>query len=145
MKKILFILVMLCGTFAYADAQKQAEIKFDEVKMDLGKFHENDGVQKCTFTFKNVGNAPLVINQAIASCGCTVPTYTKEPIAPGQSGKIDVTYNGKGKFPGPFKKTITVRTNGKTEMTRLYVTGNMVTGKESTSSATTKPVLAVPD
>ena len=79
MKKILFILVMLCGIFTYADAQKQAEIKFDEVKMDLGKFHENDGVQKCTFTFKNVGNAPLVINQAIASCGCTVPKSLSLP------------------------------------------------------------------
>ena len=47
MKKILFILVMLCGIFTYADAQKQAEIKFDEVKMDLGKFHENDGDPPC--------------------------------------------------------------------------------------------------
>ena len=144
MKKILFIMVMLCGTLVMANAQKQAEIKFDVVKVDLGKFHENDGVQKCTFTFKNVGNAPLVINQAVASCGCTVPTYTKEPVAPGQSGKIDVTYNGKGKFPGSFKKTITVRTNGKTEMTRLYITGNMVTGDEKVTPS--KPrVIATPD
>ncbi len=143
MKRVLFILTMLCGTFVFANAQKQAEIKFDQVKIDLGKFHENDGVQKCTFTFKNVGDAPLVVNQAFASCGCTVPTYTKEPIAPGQSGKIDVSYNGKGKFPGSFKKTITVRTNGKTEMTRLYVTGNMVTGKETETSSGTR--LSTPD
>jgi hypothetical protein len=72
-----------------------------------------------------VGQAPLVINQVVASCGCTVPKYEKKPIAPGQQGTINVTYNGKGKFPGHFKKSITVRTNGKTEMTRLYIEGDM--------------------
>ena len=143
MKKIIIMTLMMLCTFGYASAQNKADIKFDKTTHNFGTFSEKSPVQKCTFTFTNVGNAPLVINQAIASCGCTVPTYTKEPIAPGQSGKIDVTYNGKGKFPGNFKKTITVRTNGKTEMTRLYITGNMVTGKEST--ATTKTVMAVPD
>ena len=70
----------------------------------------------------------LVINQIVASCGCTIPNYDKRPIAPGQKGTIDVTYNGTGKFPGHFKKSITVRTNGKVEMTRLYIEGVM-TGK----------------
>lgn len=136
MKKILFIMVMLCGSFLMAHAQKQAEIKFDQIKHDFGKFDESQGIQKCTFTFTNVGDAPLVINQAIASCGCTIPTFTKEPIMPGKTGKIEVSYNGKGKFPGPFKKTITVRTNGKIEMTRLYVAGNMtVKGGKSASTA----------
>lgn len=54
-----------------------------------------------------------------------MPQYDKRPIAPGQKGSIDVTYNGKGKFPGHFKKSITVRTNGKVEMTRLYIEGEM--------------------
>lgn len=106
-------------------AQKPAEIKFDKVSHDFGTFSEADPVQKCEFSFTNVGEKPLVINQAVASCGCTVPEYTKTPIQPGQKGTINVTYNGKGKFPGHFKKTITVRTNGVIEMTRLYVEGNM--------------------
>jgi hypothetical protein len=72
-----------------------------------------------------VGDQPLVINQAVASCGCTVPNYTKQPIAPGQKGQISITYDGKGRFPGHFKKTVTVRTNGKVELTRLYVEGVM--------------------
>lgn len=129
MKKIFLMAVMMVCSLSYAMAQKQAEIKFDKMEHNFGTFAESQPVQKCTFTFTNTGDAPLVINQAVASCGCTVPSYTKEPIAPGKKGTISVTYNGKGKFPGHFKKTITVRSNAKTEMTRLYILGNMEEGK----------------
>ncbi len=130
MKKFLLISLMMFCAFTYANAQqKQADIKFDKTTIDLGTFPESSPVQKCTFKFTNIGNAPLIINQAVASCGCTVPEYTKEPIQPGKSGIINVTYNGKGKFPGYFKKTITIRTNGKSEMTRLYICGEMEEGK----------------
>ncbi len=123
------ITLLLMASFSVAMAQKQAEIKFDKLTHDFGTFSESSPVVECTFTFKNVGQAPLIINQAVASCGCTVPSYTKEPIAPGAQGTIKVTYNGKGKFPGHFKKTITIRTNGATELTRLYVEGNMTEAK----------------
>lgn len=129
MKKLLMITFLLMATFTLATAQKQAQIKFDKLTHDFGTFSESSPVVECTFTFKNVGEAPLIINQAVASCGCTVPSYTKEPIAPGATGAIKVTYNGKGKFPGHFKKTITIRTNGATELTRLYVEGNMTEAK----------------
>ena len=105
--------------------ENQAEIKFDTVRVDLGTFSEKQGEQHCTFTFTNVGTAPLIINQAFASCGCTVPTYTKDPIKPGETGKIDVAYNGRGKFPGRFSKTITIRSNARTEIVRLVVEGTM--------------------
>lgn len=125
MKKVLSITLMLFACMTYAAAQQQAEIKFDKVSIDLGTFSESNPVQEAVFTFTNVGQAPLIINQAVASCGCAVPSYTKEPIKPGQKGQIKVTYNGKGKFPGHFKKSITVRTNGVPEMTRLYIEGVM--------------------
>ncbi|ERK00226.1 DUF1573 domain-containing protein [Hoylesella pleuritidis] len=125
MKKVLSITLMLFACLTYAAAQQQAEIKFDKVSIDLGTFSESNPVQEAVFTFTNVGQAPLIINQAVASCGCAVPSYTKEPIKPGQKGQIKVTYNGKGKFPGHFKKSITVRTNGVPEMTRLYIEGVM--------------------
>lgn len=126
MKKLIFILFALISISLTATAQeKHAEIKFEESTHDFGKFTTKDAVQKCTFKFTNVGNAPLVIHQAVASCGCTVPTYTKKPIKPGESGEIKVSYNGAGKFPGHFKKSITVRTNGMPEMVRLYITGDM--------------------
>mgnify|MGYP002623804984 CR=1 FL=1 len=129
MKKILLMALMLvCGITA-ATAQKQAEIKFEKTTHNFGKFSENEPVVSCVFVFQNVGETPLVVNQAIASCGCTVPEYTKAPIQPGQKGEIKVTYNGTGKFPGHFKKSITIRTNGTTEMTRLYIEGDMEAAK----------------
>lgn len=128
MKKLLLMAVTLiagiCTSFA------QAKIEFDKLTYNFGTFSETTPVQKCTFTFTNKGDKPLVINQAVASCGCTVPTYTKTPIKPGEKGTVSVTYNGKGKFPGHFKKTITIRTNGVPEMTRLYVEGVMEEAKK---------------
>ena len=125
MKKILLFTVMLLGCFTITMAQKPAEIKFEKMTHDFGKFSEKEPVVSCVFSFTNIGELPLVINQAVASCGCTVPEYTKTPIQPGEKGEVKVTYNGTGKFPGHFKKSITVRTNGAVEMTRLYIEGDM--------------------
>lgn len=129
MKKILLTTCMLLGSITLAFAQKAAEIKFDKVTHNFGKFSEKEPVVNCTFTFTNVGEQPLVVNQAVASCGCTVPEYTKTPIQPGEKGEIKITYNGTGKFPGHFKKSITIRTNGAVEMTRLYIEGDMEESK----------------
>lgn len=139
MKKILLFSLVALLAIATATAQeKQAQIKFDTKEIDMGTFSSSDCVQKCTFKFTNAGDAPLIIHQAVASCGCTVPTYTKKPIKPGESGEIKVVYNGAGKFPGKFKKTITVRTNGDPEMTRLYITGVMQTTEASTQASPKK-------
>ena len=124
MKKRFLLLMMLASLVAYAQ-QEQPEIKFDKTVHNFGTFSEKTPVQTAVFAFTNIGKAPLIINQAIASCGCTIPSYTKEPIMPGEKGTVKVTYNGKGKFPGHFKKSITIRTNGKVEMVRLYIEGDM--------------------
>ena len=121
-------LMLVCG-ITMTSAQKPAEIVFDKTVHDFGTFSEKNPVVTCTFTFANKGEKPLVINQAMASCGCTVPEYTKNPIQPGEKGEIKVTYNGAGKFPGHFKKSITVVTNGVVEKTRLYIEGNMEEAK----------------
>ena len=124
MKK--FILTAFLSVFALiAFAAGEAEIKFEKTSHDFGTFPESEKVT-CTFKFSNTGDNLLVIHQAIASCGCTVPQYSKEPIKPGETGEIVVTYNGAGKFPGHFKKSITIRTNAKQEIVRLYVEGDMV-------------------
>ena len=114
----------ICTSFA------QAKIEFDKLTYNFGTFSETTPVQKCTFTFTNKGDKPLVINQAVASCGCTVPTYTKTPIKPGEKGVIKVQYNGKGKCPGAFKKPITVRSNASNAIVRLYIQGTMVVEEE---------------
>ncbi|BEG98448.1 DUF1573 domain-containing protein [Bacteroides sedimenti] len=133
MKKTLFLLMLLFLGVTYASAEKQAEITFDKKVHNFGTFSEESPKVKCIFTFTNTGDAPLVINQAIASCGCTVPEYTKEPVMPGKKGTIEVTYNGAGKYPGEFKKSITIRSNAKEELVRLYITGEM-TPKTSKSN-----------
>ena len=129
MKKILVLTMLLFCGMSVALALKPAEIKFDKLTHNFGTFSEKEPVVSCTFSFTNVGESPLIINQAVASCGCTVPEYTKTPIQPGEKGEIKVTYNGTGKFPGHFKKSITVRTNGAVEMTRLYIEGEMTEAK----------------
>ncbi len=128
MKQKILMIVALLGITLASFAQK-AEIRFDKTSHNYGTFSEANPIVKCTFTFTNTGDAPLIINQAVASCGCTVPKYTKTPVKPGEKGTVEVTYNGKGKFPGHFKKTITVRTNGTPEMVRLYIEGDMTEAK----------------
>ena len=129
MKKMIVMGLMLVGCMTVAMAQKPAEIKFDKTTHNFGTFSESEPKVTCVFTYTNVGEQPLVVNQAIASCGCTVPEYTKTPVQPGEKGEIKVTYNGAGKFPGHFKKSITIRSNGAVEMTRLYIEGDMTEAK----------------
>ena len=62
----------------FVSALAQAELTFEKTSHDFGTFSEDDPVVTTTFKFKNSGDTPLVIHQAIASCGCTVPEYTKE-------------------------------------------------------------------
>ena len=110
---------------AKTKAENYAEITFDTLRYDFGKFPKSEPRVSCSFPFTNTGTAPLIIHQAFASCGCTVPTYTKEPIKPGERGTIDVTYDGTDKFPGRFSKTITVKTNAINEVVRLNIEGLM--------------------
>lgn len=106
-------------------AENYAEIKFDTLRHDFGKFSKDEPIVKCSFGFTNTGTAPLIIHQAFATCGCTVPTWPRKPIKPGERGVIEVTYNGTDKFPGHFQKTVTIRTNGITEVVRLTIEGLM--------------------
>lgn len=132
MKRILFLLVILVMGTGFMTAQGQADIKFDQTTHDFGTFSEKDPIVTCVFTFTNIGDAPLVIHQAVASCGCTVPQYTKEPVLPGKQGTIKVTYNGRGRYPGHFRKSITLRSNARKEMMRLYIEGDMTASEPET-------------
>ena len=89
-------------------ANQFPQIKFEETTHDFGEIKQNVEVQT-SFNFKNTGKVPLVITNATSSCGCTVPEYPKEAIAPGESGAIKVVYNGSGK--DAISKTVTLTTN----------------------------------
>ena len=109
-------------------AAGEADIKFEKTSHNFGSFPESQKMT-CTFKFTNTGDNLLVIHQAIASCGCTVPQNSKVPIKPGESGEIVVTYNGAGKFPVHFRKSVTIRSNAKKEIVRLYIEGDMQGGQ----------------
>ena len=104
MKKLAFYMMLLVMSIGYAHAQGQADIKFEKTTHDFGTFPEEKPIVSYTFKFTNVGDAPLVIHQAVASCGCTVPEYTQEPVLPGKTGTIKITYNGTGKYPGRLQE-----------------------------------------
>lgn len=87
----------------------QPAMEFTKSEYDFGDINQGDKVSY-TFEFKNTGNAPLVISNARASCGCTVPQWPKEPVAPGATSKIDVVFNSAGKR-GRQTKSITITTN----------------------------------
>ncbi|MBR2203036.1 MAG: DUF1573 domain-containing protein [Prevotella sp.] len=126
MKKVFILLSLLAMTIT---GMADPVISFDKNEWDWGEFSEDNPIQKCVFTFTNTGDAPLIINQAVASCGCTVPKFTKTPVRPGETGTINVTYSGKGKVPGHFRKSITVHSNGKPAIVRLYIEGVMTEAK----------------
>ena len=82
---------------------------FNEEKHNFGKITQGEKVS-FSFIFKNTGGSDLVISSAQGSCGCTVPTYPKEPVKPGEESKIDVVFNSEGKS-GVVEKTVTLVTN----------------------------------
>lgn len=142
MKKSLFLLLMLLAVSLSGSAQEaiklekntqeeikqkdKGEMKFEKTRHNFGVFAPDTATLTYAFEFTNVGKAPLVIHSATASCGCTVPEYPLEPIMPGGKGKIIVTYNGKGRKPGVFRKSITIQNNGKQTPVRIYIEGEMI-------------------
>lgn len=128
MKKLLVYLTLLIGIFSFA--QSGAKIKFKEETINYGEVEKGKDNGIRIFEFTNTGDAPLVIKNAKSSCGCTVPEWPKEPIAPGGKGQIKVQYNMN---PGPISKTITIETNATNKengMIPLRIKGTVVVKEE---------------
>ena len=136
MKKYSFLLICLALSFS-AMAQK-AVISFTEKTFDFGKIYEKDGNATHVFEFVNKGDGPLVINRVQTSCGCTTPSWTKEPIAPGKNGTITVTYTTAG-HSDLFQKTITVYSNDENGQTVLIIKGTVIPVSATNPPAENKP------
>lgn len=135
MKKFAITLgLALFGLFtANAQNENAAQIDFETTVIDYGTIpHKSDGVR--VFTFTNSGKEPLIITSAKGSCGCTVPTYPKEPIAPGETAEIRVKYDTKR--VGPFTKTVTVNSNAATPKVVLRIKGTVEAAAPANSSGT---------
>lgn len=129
MKKLLFsITLFLSGILSYG--QNGPKIEFKEETINYGTVTKGEDSGKRVFEFTNTGNEPLLISDAKSSCGCTVPSYPKEPIAPGATSTIEVQYNMN---PGPISKTITITTNAinkENGMVALRIKGNVIVKEE---------------
>jgi hypothetical protein len=127
------ILVLFVIAFANLSmVQAQPKIVFDQMNHDFGSFIESAGLQTYSFEFTNKGNAPLILNSVNASCGCTSPEWTRQPIAPNGKGMIKVTYNPVNR-PGSFNKTVTVLSNAENNSVILTISGS-VGEKEKTTA-----------
>jgi len=102
----------------------EPKISFNETLHDFGKFKEEDGKVTYKFEFINTGGSDLIIQNVSASCGCTAPSWTREPIAPGAKGYVAATYNPAGR-PGSFRKYVTVISNSNPGSSRLTITGEV--------------------
>jgi len=94
---------------AHAEGGKLPVIKFDNASHDFGNIKAGEKVNY-TYKFTNAGTGDLIISDAKASCGCTVPNYTKEPVKPGASGEVSVVFDSTGKS-GAVSKTVTLTLN----------------------------------
>lgn len=99
-----------------------AQMEFEITTVDYGTIEQGSDPYRF-FNFTNTGNAPLVITNAKGSCGCTVPTYPKEPVPPGESGQIKVRYDTNR--VGPFTKRVTLTTNVGEEPIVLTIKGKV--------------------
>jgi len=111
MKKIILLILPFLWFAHVLQAQNAPIMQFDKDIFNFGKVPEKGGLMKHTFEFTNVGNAPLIIASCKASCGCTTPTYSKEPVMPGGKGIIEVQFNPSGRI-GKFNKGVSIMYNG---------------------------------
>ncbi len=132
MKKVLFSLMMMfVAGVAMNTAVAQEAVQADGAKIEFEKEVHDYGTIKngadgqCTFDFKNTGTAPLIISNAKGSCGCTVPSWPKEPIAPGATATITVKYDTKR--PGAINKSVTITSNATNAPTKVIrIKGNVL-------------------
>ena len=123
-------LIILIISLNTAIAQPLADIQFEKMDHNFGKIKEEAGLANISFKFTNTGKIPLIIHAVEASCGCTTPEWSKEPILPGKTGFIKVSYNPEQR-PGVFTKSITVNANVPKSPYVLTITGEVIPKKMS--------------
>lgn len=124
MKRIMMLFSLAAFMVPLMSQTVEPKISFNETLHDFGKFKEDDGKVTYKFEFINTGGSDLIIQNVSASCGCTAPSWTREPIAPGAKGYVAATYNPAGR-PGSFRKYVTVISNSNPGSARLTITGEV--------------------
>ncbi|MDD4847366.1 MAG: DUF1573 domain-containing protein [Bacteroidales bacterium] len=156
MKRLSIVLLSMLFCFAAFSQEQVVEqpvnknapvMTFNKLTHDYGTVeYQGNGV--CYFSFTNTGKEPLILSNAKASCGCTVPSWPKTPILPGQTDSIQVKYSTTR--VGQINKSITVTSNANNSPITLRITGKVLPNPEaatpapSTTTTTTKPTNAAP-
>lgn len=122
---------ILIGTFSKAEQPATSKIKFAKLEHDFGNQPQGKPLTY-EFEFTNISEEPVLLENVKASCGCTTPTWTKEPVMPKKTGSIKAQYNMARE--GAFRKSITVTTKDGENIT-LYISGNAVAQEQGVNKA----------
>jgi Protein of unknown function (DUF1573) len=139
MKKLLLFLTFLIPGILASSQLAQTKMQLSVTEHDFGTFKEEAGRQTFDFLVTNTGTDPLVIQNVVASCGCTTPEWTKQPIPAGGKGKVTAIYDPKDR-PGQFSKTLSVYTNTKPEVVVLIIKGEVTPREKTVEELFTFPV-----
>lgn len=121
---ILTVIIVYLSGHVFAQSNDSPEFKFEETKHDFGDMKQGES-KEFVFKFINSGKKSLVISQVLTTCGCTAPTWPKEPIEPEASGTIKIVFNSTGKI-GKQNKVITILANTAFQKFRLSITANVL-------------------
>lgn len=122
-------LIFVCSLLFASNLYAQQCIQFEHATWDFGDIAEDGGKVSHTFIYKNVGKQPVSILRVVANCGCTTPSFSRQPVAPGAKGEIEVVYDPMYR-PGIFSKNVTVKTSAGEDIT-LVVEGKTLPRKKS--------------
>ena len=143
MRRIGIVIVCMFLGFTLASAQEKAEISVSETTHNFGTVYEEDGDANCEFIITNTGTAPLELTRVTASCGCTTPNWTREPIAPGKTGVVKVTYSTRGRI-STFSKSVSIFSNAQEAPFVVYIKGEVVQKTSADLQPTQAPVSIEP-
>src|SRR5512133_2211901 len=139
MKKIFIAASLFIISISAMPQMAVTTMKLTDTQHDFGTFKEEAGRQTFDFYVTNTGSQPLVIQNVVASCGCTTPEWTRQPIPSGGKGKVTAIYDPKDR-PGAFNKTLSVYTNTKPEVTVLTIKGEVIPHEKTVEELYTFPV-----
>ena len=127
--RFIWMAIMMSGFFAACDRTSEQEARaggeeiwFEEILHDYGEI-PNGGDGEYSFVFKNLGEEAIVINRVRSTCGCTIPAWSKEPVAPGDKGKVTVEYNTAQ--TGTFVKSVYVYSSAANSPVKLQIKGKV--------------------
>lgn len=130
-KTIMLLICFIISISMHAQESKSTDLgvfSFDLEEIDYGTINQHDNGNR-TFTFTNRGRAPIIIADVKTTCGCTVPTFTKKPIIPGETGEISISYATNRL--GVFSKSVTIISNASEQNKKIKIKGKVIAKAET--------------